>query len=297
MSVQNKYPFYLSTVIGAILIGLAPILMRYSEVSPSMTGFYRFFFAFLILLIYGAIKGKKFFVNTNLYILALPGIFFGADIALWHTAIMITPVTNAALLVNTAPIYVGIISFLFFKERISKLFLISLILSFIGVSLIILNLQNFDVFLGKNLRGDLLSLLAAVFYAGYLVSVRRLSSNLDTFQLMLYSALFGCIPLLALGFFESGIKFPISLQGVGNLLLQSTLVQIIGQGLVIYGLSQISAQFTSLILLLQVLTAAILSIFLFNELLLFQQILGGIILIIGIYIAGLNERKSNHDKK
>ena len=60
MSVQNKYPFYLSTVIGAILIGLAPILMRYSEVSPSMTGFYRFFFAFLILLIYGAIKGKKF---------------------------------------------------------------------------------------------------------------------------------------------------------------------------------------------------------------------------------------------
>ena len=112
MSVQNKYPFYLSTVIGAILIGLAPILMRYSEVSPSMTGFYRFFFAFLILLIYGAIKGKKFFVNTNLYILALPGIFFGADIALWHTAIMITPVTNAALLVNTAPIYVGIISFL-----------------------------------------------------------------------------------------------------------------------------------------------------------------------------------------
>jgi drug/metabolite transporter (DMT)-like permease len=297
MSVQNKYPFYLSTVIGAILIGLAPILMRYSEVSPSMTGFYRFFSAFLILLIYGAIKGKKFFVNTNLYILALPGIFFGADIALWHTAIMITPVTNAALLVNTAPIYVGIISFLFFKERISKLFLISLILSFIGVSLIILNLQNFDVFLGKNLRGDLLSLLAAIFYAGYLVSVRRLSSNLDTFQLMLYSALFGCIPLLALGFFETGIKFPISLQGAGNLLLQSTLVQIIGQGLVIYGLSQISAQFTSLILLLQVLTAAILSMFLFNELLLFQQILGGIILIIGIYIAGLNERKSNHDKK
>jgi len=297
MSVQNKYPFYLSTVIGAILIGLAPILMRYSEVSPSMTGFYRFFFAFFILLIYGAIKGKKFFVNTNLYILALPGIFFGSDIALWHTAIMITPVTNAALLVNTAPIYVGIISFLFFKERISKLFLIYLILSFIGVSLIILNLQNFDVFLGKNLRGDLLSLLAAIFYAGYLVSVRRLSSNLDTFQLMLYSALFGCIPLLALGFFETGIKFPISLQGAGNLLLQSTLVQIIGQGLVIYGLSQISAQFTSLILLLQVLTAAILSMFLFNELLLFQQILGGIILIIGIYIAGLNERKSNHDKK
>ena len=236
-------------------------------------------------------------IRDSLYILALPGIFFGADIALWHTAIMITPVTNAALLVNTAPIYVGIISFLFFKERISKLFLISLILSFIGVSLIILNLQNFDVFLGKNLRGDLLSLLAAIFYAGYLVSVRRLSSNLDTFQLMLYSALFGCIPLLALGFFETGIKFPISLQGAGNLLLQSTLVQIIGQGLVIYGLSQISAQFTSLILLLQVLTAAILSMFLFNELLLFQQILGGIILIIGIYIAGLNERKSNHDKK
>ena len=109
MSVRNKYLFYVSTVIGAILIGLAPILMRYSEVSPSMTGFYRFFFAFLILVLYGAIQGKKFFANTNLFILALPGIFFGADIALWHTAIMITPVTNAALLVNTAPIYLSLI--------------------------------------------------------------------------------------------------------------------------------------------------------------------------------------------
>ena len=55
----------------------------------------------------------------------------------------------------------------------------------------------------------------------------------------------------------------------------------------------LSAQFTSL-LALQVLTAAILSMFL-NELLLFQQILGGIIWIIGIYIAGLNERKSTYE--
>ena len=96
----------LSTSIGAMLIGVAPILVRTSEITPSLTGFYRFLCATFILFVYGIAKNK--FINLkykDILILAIPGLFFGSDITLWHWSINQTSVANAALFVNTAPIY------------------------------------------------------------------------------------------------------------------------------------------------------------------------------------------------
>ena len=109
----------LSTSVGAILIGIVPILVRTSEISPALTGFYRFLIASIILFIYGIFKNK--FSNLNfrdVWILAIPGLFFGSDITLWHWSINQTSVANAALFVNTAPIYVAIISYFLFKENL-----------------------------------------------------------------------------------------------------------------------------------------------------------------------------------
>ena len=48
----------LSTSLGAMLIGVAPILVRTSEITPALTGFYRFLVATFILFIYGIAKKK-----------------------------------------------------------------------------------------------------------------------------------------------------------------------------------------------------------------------------------------------
>ena len=106
----------ISTSLGAMLIGVAPILVRTSEITPSLTGFYRFLVATLILFVYGLIKNK--FINLkykDILVLAIPGLFFGSDITLWHWSINQTSVANAALFVNTAPIYVAIISYFYLK--------------------------------------------------------------------------------------------------------------------------------------------------------------------------------------
>ena len=115
----------LSTSVGAILIGIVPILVRTSEISPALTGFYRFFIASIILFVYGIYKEK--FSNLRLkdiLILAIPGLFFGSDITLWHWSINQTSVANAALFVNTAPIYVAIISYFFFKDNLDFFFIL-----------------------------------------------------------------------------------------------------------------------------------------------------------------------------
>ena len=108
---------------------------------------------------------------------------------------------------------------------------------------------------------------------------------------MFFSALFGCIPLLAGSFVETGALVPYSYNGWINLIFQGLFIQIAGQGSIIFGLSLLRVQFSSLILLLQPLTAALLAIMFFGEMFLNQQIFGAIILLVGIYLAGISDKK------
>ncbi len=284
---SKEYLGILSTAAGAVLIGIAPILVRVSEVSPSITGFYRFLIASIVLFFYGLLSGLlKKYTYKDILILSLPGLFFGSDIALWHWSINETSIANASLFVNTAPIYVAVISFILFKEKLDKLFFFACTACLGGVVLIL-----FEENINQSLFGDSLSLLAALFYSGYLITVKRYSNTYSTYEFMLFSALFGSIPLLLGGLIETGTKIPYTMSGISNLFFQGVFIQIAGQGLIIFGLSKIRVQFSSLILLVQPLTAAILAIYLFNEMLLIQQIIGAIILLIGIYLAGASEKK------
>ncbi len=277
----------LSTSIGAFLIGIAPILVRTSEVTPSLTGFYRFLIATFVLFLFGIIKKKfKNIKIKDIFYLSIPGLFFGTDITLWHWSINETSIANASLFVNTAPIYVAIISFFIFKEKLDLFFYFAGAFCLLGVFLILFEQNEF-----QSLKGDFLSLLAALFYSGYLISIKRFSKTYDIFLLMFFSALFGCIPLLAGSFVESGALVPYSYNGWINLIFQGLFIQIAGQGSIIFGLSLLRVQFSSLILLLQPLTAALLAIMFFGEMFLNQQIFGAIILLVGIYLAGISDKK------
>ena len=277
-----------STSLGAILIGIAPILVRMSEITPSLTGFYRFLVATFILFVYGIVKNKFIKIKfKDVIFLAIPGLFFGIDITLWHWSIDQTSVANAALFVNTAPVYVAIISYFLFQDKLDLFFYFAGLCCLGGVFLILFEQNEHQTF-----TGDFLSLVAAVFYSGYLISIKKFSETYETFHLMFFSALFGCIPLYLGSLLEVGQSSPETVLGWSNILFQGFFIQIAGQGLIIYGLSLIRVQFSSLILLVQPLTAAFLAFLLFQEMFLMQQIFGAIILLIGIYLAGISDQKT-----
>ena len=112
-----------------------------------------------------------------------------------------------------------------------------------------------------------------------------------------YSSLFACIPFGIASLYELDNPIPYSVFGWFNFLGQAIFVQILGQGLVIYGLSKIRPQLSSLLLLFQPITATILGAYFFSEMLLFGQLIGVIILLIGIYFAGLSERLREINEK
>src|SRR6478609_4409334 len=54
--------------------------------------------------------------------LAGAGLFFAADLGVWHFSILFTSVANSTLLANLAPIFVTLAGWLLWKQRFTRTF-------------------------------------------------------------------------------------------------------------------------------------------------------------------------------
>src|SRR5689334_2506522 len=91
-------------VIGACVIGLAPIFVRLSGAGPAATGFWRLLFA-LPLLAAPSLRQPGRLSSPSRFAL-LTGAAFAADLACWHYGIVFTSVSKASVLANLTPIVV-----------------------------------------------------------------------------------------------------------------------------------------------------------------------------------------------
>src|SRR6187402_1568799 len=105
---------FLALIGGATGIGFAPIFVRLSETGPTATAFYRLLFALPLLWLWAAMdrpKTTQFRQPAgwrDFLQLALGGLFFTADLSIWHWSLQFTTVTNSTLLTNNTPLFVTI---------------------------------------------------------------------------------------------------------------------------------------------------------------------------------------------
>jgi hypothetical protein len=93
-------------------------------------------------------------------------------------------VANATLLANFAPVVVAFGAWLLFRERFRAQFLLGLGLALAGVVVLMGDSTSLDA---RHALGDLLGLLTALFYGGYLLAVSRLRRRLRTATIMAWS--------------------------------------------------------------------------------------------------------------
>jgi len=192
---KSVYTALIALFIGAALLGSSAIFVRFSETSPSLTAFYRALLALPFLYVW-VLRTKSdlplvpYLSKKNLLTFSLAGVFFGTDMAIWNWAISFTSVAHATLMANTAPIFVTLISFFFLKEKIKSSFFRALILSFMGVSIVILSGSGTDSF---RLLGDTLGLTAAIFYAAYILVIKRLTNTFPPAHTLFFATLFTAI--------------------------------------------------------------------------------------------------------
>ncbi len=288
---KDKHIFRVALVAllaGAAVIGFAPIFVRICELGPTATAMWRlvlavpFLWTWMRLESQGNARYRRPATRRDYWSLILAGLFFAGDIAIWHWSIQRTSVANATLLVNLAPVFVALASFILFKERFRYAFLAGLTLAIVGS--FALMARNLEVG-GVRLTGDVLALVAALFYAGYIVSVGRLRASFSTATVMTWTAVTSALVLVPMTILSGEAMWPASLYGWGVLLALALLSHVTGQGLIAFGLAHLPAAFGAVSLLVQPITAAILAWVLFGERLGPVEIAGAALVLAGIATA------------
>jgi drug/metabolite transporter (DMT)-like permease len=273
-------------VVGGILLGCSPVLVRVSELGPVATAFWRLALALIPLSLLFARHGSggSLPVTMSQHVTAaLPGVFLAGDLATWHTSLHMTSVTNSTLLANMAPIFVTLASWLFLHQRIRGSFVAALALSIAGV--VVLNGARFSFGAESHVRGDAVAIGAAVFYAGYFIVLARARNEFSTPVVMLWSTIAAAICVLPIALLFEHTLLPHSLAGWAVLIGLGWLVHAGGQGLIAFSLAWLPATFSSLTLLIQPVVAAVLAWMVLSEPLRPPQVVGGAIVMAGILLA------------
>ncbi len=273
-------------LLGAAAIACSPIFVRLSELGPIATAVYRVLFALPALALFQQVvpaeRATRRPTRADWPLLALAGFMFAGDLATWHWSIGLTSVANATLLANFAPIFVTLGSWLIFGERFSRLFLAGLAIAMLGA----ITLMASSLSLGtQHLYGDLLGLCCGSFYGGYILSIARLRSRLGTLTVMLWSGAVTFALLLPLSWIQGESLVAPSLHGWIILIGLALVSHAGGQGLITFSLAHLPAAFSSVALLLQPVIAAILAVLILHELPVVWQLVGGIVVLAGIYVA------------
>jgi drug/metabolite transporter (DMT)-like permease len=271
-------------LLGALAIGSSALFVKVSETAPVATAFWRVFLALPFLWAWSVIgQGHRhrasFAGERGLLITA--GLFFAGDLAFWHWSIILTSVANSTLLANLAPIFVTLAAWLLFHKQLGMKFVIGLAIALTGMVVLIGGDFRLSA---REIVGDGLGIVTAMFYAGYQLSVTRLRARIATSTLMAWSGLFTTIVLLPAAVIAGGQLLPVSGSGWIKLIALALIAQVAGQSLIAYAMAHLPATFSSVGLLFQPVAAAVLAWLLLGESLGWLQIAAGVTVLIGIRI-------------
>ena len=270
---------------GALGIAFAPIFVRWSEVGPVATAFWRMALALPLLALWASLQPRRAEAparHTGIAMALLAGLFFAADLAVWHWSIRLTSVANATFLANLAPVAVTLGAWLLLRERAKPVFFVGLALALAGAALLVqANVGGPDAVL----LGDALGILTAFFYAGYQLCVKRLRGAQPTARIMLVSGAACAAVLLPLALASGETVLPTTATGWLVVLALAVVCQFGGQSLITYAVAHLPASFASVSLLVQPVAAAALAWLLFGETLAALQWLGAAAVLAGIWLA------------
>lgn len=281
MSFQRKHPLgaYLALVFGILCIGLSGIFVKMAGLPGPVSAFYRMLFAAIVLVPFWLGRPKRHPAPQDLGLILAGGIFLALDLALWNTSLLLIPAATATLLANNAPLWVGLASFLLFRERLGAFYWVGLVLSLAGM----VSLLGFDVVRQLRLdRGSVLALLASLLYAVYLLTTQRARSRVDLVTFMALSTLssLGLLFLINLAMGQTLTGFStrawLALACLG-------LVSHLGGWLGInYALGHLRAAPVSVWLLGQVLVTALVAMPMLGEYPALSHLVGGALILAGI---------------
>ncbi len=224
----------------------------------------------------------------------LSGLFLALHFGFWITSLEYTTVASSVVLVCMSPLLVAILSTLLLHEPLTRQAWIGLAVALAGSAVVAfsqsLSTPAGQLFAGSSLLGNLMAFAGAIFIAGYLVIGRKLRAGLP---LVPYAfVVFGTAAvLLTTAALLNGEKmggFP-PITYVWFLAL-GLIPQILGHAGFNWALGYLPASFVSIALLGEPIGSSLFALFLLKEIPSAYEIIGGVMILSGIYLSSRNKR-------
>lgn len=287
----QKHPMIM-IVIGVVGISLSSIFVKYSAAPSVVTAASRLLWTVLLMtpVVFGKreVRRELFRIDRKTAFLScLSGLFLAIHFVLWFESLRHTSVASSTTIVCTEVIWVALGFCLFLKGKIS-----GKAAAVIGVTLLGSVLIAYaDSSSGEgHLYGDTLALLAAIAVAVYMLIGRIVRESVSTtvYTYMVYGAcaavLVGMCIVQGYGLFDYGIS-PLV---VG--LMLAVFSTILGHSIFSWCLKFFSPSFVSASKLCEPVVAGLIAGFLFGEIPTLLQILGGALILGGVYCYSRIER-------
>lgn len=216
------------------------------------------------------------------------GAFLSLHFIFWISSLQLTSVASSVILVTTNPIFVGLGSVFILRERLPRTLVGGIVLAVLGGALI----GSGDWSLGgRALTGDLLALLGGIAHSGYLLIGQRVRAKMDALSYI--AIVYGMAAVLTLiAAALSGMSF------VGYptmtyvwMVLLAIGPQIVGHSSYNWALRYVSAAAVAVLILGEPVGASILAYFILGEGLTWWKLVGGVLVLSGIYLATQAERE------
>jgi drug/metabolite transporter (DMT)-like permease len=283
----NPYIVLVGAIIG---VSTGAIFARLADAPALVTAAYRVGLAAAILIPLAVWKVgdelRRLSVR-DIMLATLSGLFLALHFASWISSLDYTAVANSVVLVNTIPLWVGLLTPLIAADRIQKLTIVSIALSIIGG--VIIGFGDFAIG-AKALWGDFLAVIGAICAAIYLLLGRNLRRKLS---LLSYVAVCYGSAAVILWLVVLLLKLPIvgySSQTFAAFWAMALVSQILGHTSYNWALKWFSTGFIAVALLGEPIGSTILAYIIFDEGLTWLKFAGGMFILSAIYVAALGER-------
>ena len=273
----------LAALAGAVLISFSAIFFALSDVSPITGAFFRAVYALPVLFVlWWTRRNQDQRPTSRRWIAVGAGLALGADVISWHTSIEFIGAGLATLLANTSVIFVALGAWILLGERPRKTTMAAIPVILLGVTLVS-GLGQGNAFGSNPLGGTLLALLAAVFYATFLLAFRHSNDEKAPAAGPLMEATLGAaMASLLLGLASSAIDFAFSWPAHGWLIALAVGAQVIAWLMIAYALPRLPAVETATIILIQPALTMLWGAVIFGERPSTLQIVGAVIVLAGV---------------
>lgn len=290
---------YVTLFISVLSVSFAAIFIVSISAHPLSIAFYRLLFTTLLIIPFVIFnkKTRKELLNlqfSTIIIMIGIGLVLAAHFSLWITSLKLTSVASSVILVAAHPFLVGPVSHYLFREKLSILNIIGIMLSIFGVIILVYGNYGLSSIALDSLEGNILALLGGVAAGFYILGGRKMRKKVSvtSYVFVVYGASTMALLLICLIF--NAPVYNISIQDYQIILLMAIISGIFGHTFYNWSLKYIRTSIVSVVLLGEPLASTLFAYAIpwIHQVPSEYTILGGAVILIGIYMTASKKTKS-----